>query len=115
LVPYLVGGPDERAGIVQLDLGPHLPFPEGPQVRFLTNTGRRINSIDTMEKCFVAEPAPGSDIFLIFCSVADPDPDPPDPRVFGPPGFGSGSTSQRYGSVYHHAKIVRKTLIPTIL
>jgi hypothetical protein len=25
-----------------------------------------------------------------------PDPDPPDPRVFGPPG--SGSTSQRYGS-----------------
>ncbi len=58
-------------------------------------------------------------------SVADPDPnpDPPDPHVFGPPG--SGSTSQRYGSgscsgsgsgsFYHHAKIVRKTLIPTIL
>ncbi len=60
-------------------------------------------------------------------SVADPDPnpDPPDPNVFGPPG--SGSTSQRYGSgsgscsgsgsgsFYHHAKIVRKTLIPTIL
>jgi hypothetical protein len=44
-------------------------------------------------------------------SVADPD--PPDPHVFGPPG--SGSTSQRYGSgsgpFYHHAKIVRKTLI----
>ncbi len=38
-------------------------------------------------------------------SVADPD--PPDPRVFGPPGSGSGS-------FYHHAKIVR-TLIPTIL
>jgi hypothetical protein len=39
-------------------------------------------------------------------SVADPD--PPDPRVFGPPG--SGFTSQRYGSgsgsFYHHAKIV---------
>jgi hypothetical protein len=51
-------------------------------------------------------------------SVADPDPDP-DPRVFGPPGSGSGSTSQRYGSgsgsFYHHAKIVRKTLIPTVL
>jgi hypothetical protein len=32
-------------------------------------------------------------------SVADPDPrDPPDPRVFGPPGSGSGSISQRYGS-----------------
>jgi hypothetical protein len=33
-----------------------------------------------------------------------PDPDLPDPHVFGPPG-----------SFYHHAKIVRKTLIPTIL
>jgi hypothetical protein len=47
-------------------------------------------------------------------SVADPD--SPDPHVFGPPG--SGSTSQRYGSgsgsFYHHAKIVRKTLVPTI-
>ncbi len=46
-----------------------------------------------------------------------PDPDPPDPHVHGPPG--SGSISQRYGSgsgsFYHHAKIVRKTLIPTIL
>jgi hypothetical protein len=51
----------------------------------------------------------------ILTSVADPDPDPPDPHVFGPPG--SGSTSQRYGSgsFYHHAKIVRKTLISTIL
>ena len=43
----------------------------------------------------------------------DPDPDPaldpdPVPQVFGPPGSGSGS-------FYHHAKIVRKTLIPTIL
>ncbi len=34
------------------------------------------------------------------CSVADPDPDPDptDPRVFGPPGSGSGSISHRYGS-----------------
>jgi hypothetical protein len=39
-------------------------------------------------------------------SNEDPDPDPPDPHVFGPPGS---------GSFYHHAKIVRKTLIPTIL
>jgi hypothetical protein len=31
-----------------------------------------------------------------------PDPDPPDPHVFGPPGS---------GSFYHHAKKVRKTLI----
>jgi hypothetical protein len=60
----------------------------------------------------------------VFVSVADPDPpdpDPPDPHVFGPSG--SRSTSQRYGSgsgscsgsgsgsFYHHAKIVRKTLI----
>jgi hypothetical protein len=38
----------------------------------------------------------------------NPDPNPPDPYVFGPPG-------SRSGSLYHHAKIVRKTLIPTIL
>jgi hypothetical protein len=37
-------------------------------------------------------------------SVADPN--PPDPHVFGPPGS---------GFFYHKAKIVRKTLIPTIL
>ncbi len=49
-----------------------------------------------------------------FCSVADPD-----PHVFGPPG--SGFTSQmdpdpeRSGSFYHDVKIVRKTLIPSIL
>jgi hypothetical protein len=43
-------------------------------------------------------------------SVADPDlnpdPYPPDPYVFGPPGS---------GSFYNHAKIVRKALILTIL
>ncbi len=55
----------------------------------------------------------------LLTSVPDPNPDPPDPHVFWPPG--SGSTSQRYGSgsgsvsFYHNAKIVRKTLIPTIL
>jgi hypothetical protein len=47
---------------------------------------------------------------MMTSSVADPD-----PHVFGPPG--SGSSSQRYGSgsgsFYHHAKIVRKTLIPS--
>ncbi len=58
-------------------------------------------------------------------SVADPDPDPPDSHVFGPPGSRSGSISQKCGSgsgsgsssgsFYHHAKIVRKTLIPPIL
>jgi hypothetical protein len=25
----------------------------------------------------------------LWCSVADPDPNPPDPHVFGPPGSGS--------------------------
>ncbi len=38
-------------------------------------------------------------------SVADPEPnsDLPDPHVFGPPGSGSGSISQKYGSgsFYH--------------
>ncbi len=53
-------------------------------------------------------------------SVADPNPDP-DPHVFGPPGSGSGTNSQRYGSgsgsrsFYHQPKIVRNTLIPTVL
>ncbi len=48
-------------------------------------------------------------------SVPYPNPDPPDPHVFGPPG--SGSISQRYGSgsTNQQAKIVRKTLIPTVL
>ncbi len=55
--------------------------------------------------------------FVEQSSVADPD--PPDPHDFVSPG--SGSTSQRYGSgsgsgsFYHHAKIVRKPLILTIL
>ncbi len=49
-----------------------------------------------------------------FSGVADPDPEPSDPYVFGPPGsisqgYGSGSGS---GSFYHQAKMVRKTLIP---
>ncbi len=40
----------------------------------------------------VADPDPNAD--------TDPnlDPDTPDPHVFGPPGFGSRSISQRYGS-----------------
>jgi hypothetical protein len=52
---------------------------------------------------------------MVFTIVADPDPS--DPYVFGPPGSGAGPSSQRYGSrsFYHQAKIVRKTLIPTVL
>ncbi len=46
-------------------------------------------------------------------TLADPDPnpdqDPPDPHVFGPPGSGPRPINQRYGygsrSFYHHAKI----------
>ncbi len=51
----------------------------------------------------------------VTISVAEQDPS--DPYVFGPPGSGSGSISQKYGSgsFYHQAKIVRKTLIPTAL
>ncbi len=44
-------------------------------------------------------------------------PDPPDPHFFRRPG--NGSISQRYGSgsgyFYHQPKIVRKTLIPSVL
>ncbi len=55
------------------------------------------------------ELAPKIATFSILCAIGSvPDPDPPDPHVFGSPGAGSGS-------FYHHAKIVRKTLIPTIL
>ncbi len=59
-------------------------------------------------------------LLVLVDSVPDLDPNPdPDPHVFGPPG--SGSISKMYGSgsgsgsFYNHAKIVRKTLIPTIL
>jgi hypothetical protein len=48
-------------------------------------------------------------------SVPGLNPDSHDPHVFGTPR--SGSTSQRYGSgsFSYQAKIVRKTLIPTVL
>ncbi len=48
--------------------------------------------------------------FMLDSSVGDPD-------VFGSPGSRSGSVSQRYGSgsFCHQAKIIRKTLIPTVL
>ncbi len=50
---------------------------------------------------------------MMNCKNSVADPNPADPYVFGLPG--SGSISQRYGSFYHQAKIVRKTLIPTAL
>jgi hypothetical protein len=51
----------------------------------------------------------------VLASVRDPDPE--DPCVFGPPGSGSATGSQRYGSgfFYHQAKTERKTLIPIVL
>jgi hypothetical protein len=50
------------------------------------------------------------DWLLPLSSVVDPD-----PYVFGPPGSGSGCQRYGSGSFYHQAKIVRKTLIPTVL
>jgi hypothetical protein len=46
---------------------------------------------------------------------ADPNPESSDPYVFK--SLGSGSISQRHGSgsFYHQAKVVFKTLIPTVL
>jgi hypothetical protein len=54
-------------------------------------------------------------LFPAVGSVADPDTDPSDLCVFGPPE--SRSISQMYGSgsFYQQAKIVRKTFIPTVL
>ncbi len=54
--------------------------------------------------------------WYISSSVPDPH---PDPYIFGPPGSASGSVSHKYGSgsgsFHHQTKIVRKTLISTIL
>jgi|LakMenE18May11ns_1017448.scaffolds.fasta_scaffold9926239_2 hypothetical protein len=83
-------------------------------IQFCFDKSEHSQRLNDRDKTSVADSDPNPD---------PPDPDPPDPRVFGPTGSGSGSTSQRYGSwscscsgsFYHHAKIVRKTLIPTIL
>jgi hypothetical protein len=57
---------------------------------------------------------------ILFTSVADPDPDPPDPHVLGLPDpdqdpIVRGMDPDPDRSFYHCAKIVRKTLISTIL
>jgi hypothetical protein len=94
------------------------------------NTNLLVNKIVTSKSNLSHSPADKSaysdpeetshDMYsMLLSSVPDPNPDqdPLDPRVFWPPG--SGSTSQKYGSgsgsFYHHAKIIRKTLNPTIL
>jgi hypothetical protein len=46
--------------------------------------------------------------YLFYINDSVTDPDPSDPYVFGSPGSGSGS-------LFHQAKIVRKTLIPAVL
>jgi hypothetical protein len=81
-------------------------------------SSRNLHRRDVLEPTTAADSVPkvlqpGSGFLSIFASVPDPDPDPTEPHVFGPPE----SISQRHGSgsFYHQAKIVRKTLIPTVL
>ncbi len=57
-------------------------------------------------RTYATLPTPLGSYYRLPSSV--PDPDPPDPHVFGPPWSRSGSTCQRYGSFCHQAKIVRK-------
>ncbi len=90
------------------------------QSRWLTSTSPRNRWVVPVRYSFINNKwVCLTEFILIMMLTSVADPDPPDPRVFGPPGSGSGSTSQRYGSgsgsFYHHAKIVRKTLIPTVL
>jgi len=85
----------------------------------IRNTGSRVR-IQTLSATFEI-----TTVLYIFlpASVADPNPDPSVPYVFGPPGTGSGSICQklgsgfasgfgsasgyRSGSIYHQAKIIR--------
>ncbi len=81
---------------------------------YFLRTSRRFmdNGSKTMHRCCLWKKFLQKTI-NVKSSVADPE-----PYVFGP--LGSESISTRYGSFYHQAKIVRKTivrktLIPTIL
>ncbi len=87
---------------------PHDPL----RLRQPLSRGRHTPGTNTHQSC-----ASGAMMCRLDISV-------PDTRVFWPPGSVSGSTSHRYGSgsgsesFYYHAnnaKIIRKTLIPTIL
>ncbi len=61
-------------------------------------------------------PPPSFQRWGISIPVSVADPDPPDPRVYGPPGSASGSISQRYGSgsgsgsFHHQANKSKKNL-----
>jgi hypothetical protein len=93
------------------ELGPPLPPPPASKcISPLESKGERSNTPLEVRVW-------GAQFGRLESSVADPDPNPSDPYVFGPPGSGSGSIIQRYGSgaFYHKAKIVRKTLIPNAL
>ncbi len=61
---------------------------------------------------------PSHSLLPLNDNIGDPDPHP-DPYVFGPAVSAFGSVSQKYrsesGSFHHQAKIVRKTLISTVL
>jgi hypothetical protein len=79
--------------------------------------------IDLSVRIVTKSPKVGPPLIFSISLSSVADPDPPDPHVLGLPG--SGSIDQRYGSgsgfgsgsgsFYHHAKVVRKPLIPTIL
>ncbi len=53
----------------------------------------------------------------LYSSVADPDPDLSDPYFLGLRDLDTDPLVKRYGSgsFFHQAKIVKKTLIPTVL
>jgi hypothetical protein len=102
-----VGGPphniqlaDIGDGFEGLEAG--LLWPGGQREQVLPGVLHICEVSNLMFSTSVWDPAP------------NPDPDPPDQHVFGPPR--SGSISQRYGSgsFYQQAKKVRKTLIPTV-
>ncbi len=78
--------------------------------RYSSESGRKLNSWLIIKLINIA--ALRIRRIHMFLGLLDPD-----PYIFGPSG--SGSISRRYGfgsgSFYNQAKIVRTTLIPTVL
>ncbi len=77
--------------------GPHRPHTLGSLPFGSPPTASRFSSLAVMHTVHGTNQCSGS---------TDTNPYPPDPHVFGPAGS---------GSFYHQAKIVRITLIPTVL
>jgi hypothetical protein len=75
---------------------------EERQARYGDHYIHSYNSIPT----FIHPSSYAEDRLIVFSSVADPDPSYP--YVFAPPGSGSVSISQRYGSGSFYNKIVGK-------